>query len=80
MITLAYYSGARKGEMLSLKWSQVDLIESKTTLEAGTTKNDEARVIYMDGGLYESISFQRGLRGKSFPECPYVFLMIRENL
>lgn len=63
----------RKEEILSLQWPQVDLIEGKITLKAEDTKNGEARVIFMEGELLESVCFQRALRDSKHPKCPFVF-------
>lgn len=73
VITMAYCTGMRRQEALSLQWSQVDLMEGKITLKPQDTKNKESRVIFMEGELLEVIHFQRALRDSKFPECPWVF-------
>ena len=41
--------------------------------DTGTKKNDEARVIYMDGELLDVISFQKKIRDNLHSDCPYIF-------
>ena len=56
VVTLAYESGMRRNEILSLKWHQVDLQQGTITLELGMTKNDEGRIFYMSPELTEMLS------------------------
>ena len=73
VITFAYYTGCRKGEILALKWVQVDLAERAVRLEPGETKNDEARMIPLAPELYEVLVLQKAVRDLHFPESPWVF-------
>jgi integrase len=41
----AFETGCRKGEILSLKWSQIDFIRNMVRLNPNETKNKEGRVI-----------------------------------
>lgn len=72
VLVIGYFTGMRLGEILSLRWEQVDLAERMISLEAGTTKNNEARVIFMPESLFFILWERRRLRDAEFPECPDV--------
>lgn len=73
LVILAYHTGMRKGELLSLKWNQVDLVNGKISLTAEQTKNETPRIIYLRGELLEAMLKQRDWILRSFPACEYVF-------
>lgn len=55
----AYMTGWRKQEVLTLTWGQVDLAAGSVRLEPGTTKNREARIIFMSPELHTLLQEQR---------------------
>ena len=73
VVAFAYYTGMRKGEILKLEWFQVDLHRGTVRLEAGTTKNNDARTVALPSDLWEELKQQRAIRDKEFPRCTFVF-------
>jgi integrase len=74
LVTFAFETGCRKGEILGLRWDQVDLIERIIRLEPGETKNDEGRTIpIMSDELFKMLVEQKKLRDDQWPACPWVF-------
>jgi len=71
--TFAFWTGCRKGEILGLKWAQVDLQERVVRLEPGETKNDSARIIPLAGELLEMLRMQKEIRDEKWAGCPWVF-------
>lgn len=54
VVTLALGTGMRRGEILGLRWHDVDLVEGTVTLRE--TKNGEVRVVPVTGGALETLS------------------------
>mgnify|MGYP001618755455 CR=1 FL=1 len=73
VLAFGYFTGCRRGEILSLEWPQVDLVGRVVRLECDMTKNDEAREIPLVPELYDILAIQRERRDRLFPECPWVF-------
>jgi len=73
VVTFAYYTGCRKGEILSLRWDQVDVERGIVRLEAGETKNDQARLIPLVPELREILAARKTHRDQSCPDCTLVF-------
>lgn len=80
VLTFAYFTGCRRGEILSLQWSQVDLIDGIIRLEPGETKNEESRIIPLVAELREALAARKVLRDASYPKCPWVFFNRGERL
>lgn len=70
LVTFGYKTGWRLGEIKGLTWERVDLGRGIIRLEAGETKNDEARTVYADDELKTVLSAQFVNRQLG---CPYVF-------
>lgn len=79
IFTVGYYTGMRKGEILKIKWGQVDLDAGKITLSARTTKTSKQRIIYLAGELYQVFYRQYEL-SMQHPNCEYVFNLNGEQL
>ncbi len=72
--TYAYKTGWRLSEITDLTWSRVDRHQGIVRLEAGETKNNEGRTVYLDEELKEIISSQWEARKNNRVMLPYVFL------
>jgi integrase len=68
LVLLAITTGARKGELIRLKWADVDLKTGRAVVSE--TKNDEPRTLPLAGKALEAL---RALRLKDSARSEYVF-------
>ncbi len=73
-VTFPYKTGWRVSEIAGLTWSHVDLENGIVRLEAGETKNNEARTVYLDDELREVFQRQWEARKRAKRLLLYVFL------
>ena len=76
-ITFGYKVGWRISEIKGLTWKQVDLEQGIVRLEVGTTKNKEARTVYLDDELRQVFRTQWENRRHSKALTPYVFPSVK---
>jgi len=72
LVACAYSFGFRKSELLNLRVRQVNLMDRLIQLEEGSTKNNEARKVYMTAEVFELM--RECIRGKE----PDDFVFTRE--
>ena len=72
-VTFGYKAGWRVSEITGLTWNQVDRLQGIVRLEAGETKNNDARTVYLDRELKDVFNNQWELRKKSGTLTPFVF-------
>jgi len=73
LITLALYTGMRRGEMLWLEWSRVDLHGNLIYLEAHHTKAGKRRSVSMNTTARSAIISQARYRSEHCPGSRWVF-------
>jgi integrase len=71
-LIIAYWSGMRAGEILMLRWEQIDLERSLLRLEPGTTKNNQGREIPLVKDVTEALWLWKRQTLQRFPYCPWV--------
>lgn len=74
LFVVGYNTGIRKGELLAVKWEQVDFEQETISLNAQETKGRTARTVpILDGDMRELLLDAKAQRDQSWPECPWVF-------
>lgn len=79
-VTIAYYTGMRSGEILNLRWDQVNLTEGKVLLSPKQTKNKTPRMIFLTEELLEVMMMAKESRDQQHPYCPWVCQRSGERL
>ena len=70
VITFAYYTGCRKGEILALRWSQVDLAERRGTPRTWRDKERRSPDDPLGCGPLRSAQAAAGSEGSVLPRVP----------
>ncbi|MGD0777887.1 MAG: site-specific integrase [Candidatus Solibacter sp.] len=68
-----YHVGPRVGELLGLRWEQVDFSNWQIVLNPGTTKNGKGRTLPIYGEMKEWLLAQQAERDAKYPTCRFVF-------
>ncbi|MBK1633764.1 recombinase XerD [Thiohalocapsa halophila] len=73
LITLALHTGMRRGELLGLEWSRVDLPSAVIYLEADHTKTARRRTVPLNAVARGAIMQQARFRAAHCPDARWVF-------
>ncbi len=75
LFVVAYFTGVRKGELLKVRWSQVDFERCEIVLRRGETKADDGRVVpIFDGDMMQALKDAERFHDEFFPAAPWVFI------
>ena len=79
LVCLAFFTGMRRGELLCLKWSQVNLVEGTIRLSAADTKTGKPRTIPIAEEPLAMLRVSKVLRDQQDPTCDAVFFRSRRR-
>ena len=74
LIKLAIHTGCRRGELLELEWSRVDLSQNEISLDTIHTKNSKPRTVAINSAAREALIHRASIRAKHCPDSPWVFV------
>jgi len=77
LVSLAFHTGMRRGELLGLKWSHIDFEHRFIRLDAAQTKTRSARQIPIPAEPFEMLGLQKQARDLACPACEHVFFRAR---
>jgi integrase len=77
---VGYHTGVRKGELLMVRWPQVDLKSKEIRLRHGETKNDEGRTLPIYGDMMPWLQMAHAQHQAQFPACQWVFQQDGEHI
>jgi integrase len=80
LFVCAFHVSSRKGELKNILWPQVDFEEGLILLDRSDTKNKTGRGLPIYGDMLETLTAQKALRDRDFPECEHVFFWHREDV
>ena len=79
LLVCGYHVSSRKGELMKIRWSQVDLREGLIILDPFDTKNRTGRALPIYGDMMKVLTAQKKIRDEQFPNCEYVFFWHTED-
>jgi integrase len=77
MFVIAFHSGCRKGEVLNMKWSDVDW--KNRSIRLPKTKNGTKRNLPFWGAIEEHLKAQKNYRDAHHPDCEQLFFWMAED-
>lgn len=80
LFVVAFHVSSRKGELLKIRWSQVDLKEGLIVLSPFDTKNKAGRALPIYGDMVEILEEQKRIRDEQFPDCEHLFFWRAEDV
>ena len=78
MFIIAFHSGCRKGEVLNMRWSDVDW--KNKVIRLPETKNGDQRNLPFWGGIEAQLKAQKKHRDAHHPECEHLFFWMADDV
>ena len=77
LFVVAFHSGCRRGEILRMKWSDVDW--KNHVIRLPKTKNGTKRNLPFWGSIEEHLKSQKAYRQEHHPKCEALFFWMKED-
>jgi integrase len=72
VLIIGYHTGMRRGEILKIRWDQVDLDAGVIHLEKQQTKTNRERVAPIYGEMKAYLEMAKAERDATYPDCQHV--------